>query len=183
MRKNCGRRDHPRVCGEKRVQRDDVDQCSGSPPRVRGKGGIYTSKARRTRITPACAGKRARSCAQVRTRRDHPRVCGEKQSLEPATGTGRGSPPRVRGKGEHLPAEPPVPGITPACAGKSRLRRNCARHLWDHPRVCGEKEPTWKPERFAAGSPPRVRGKVEAQAGVVKMAGITPACAGKSLLC
>ena len=49
--------DHPRVCGEKRVQRGDVDQCSGSPPRVRGKVTVNGQTLSDFRITPACAGK------------------------------------------------------------------------------------------------------------------------------
>ena len=34
-------------------------------------------------------------------------------------------------------------GITPACAGKSKILCNVIYLVWDHPRVCGEK-------RFAA---------------------------------
>ena len=35
--------------------------------------------------------------------------------------------------------------------------------------------------KTSSGSPPRVRGKVAEQLGVVPVQGITPACAGKSL--
>ena len=51
-------RDHPRVCGEKRVPPLIGLLCTGSPPRMRGK---VHRKRRRTctmRITPAYAGKR-----------------------------------------------------------------------------------------------------------------------------
>ena len=49
--------DHPRACGE-----NEVVLCSelcliGSPPRMRGKQSRLRSRARRSRITPAHAGK------------------------------------------------------------------------------------------------------------------------------
>ena len=71
-------RDHPRVCGEKRVQRGDVDQCSGSPPRVRGKAHHIILVLLVCRITPACAGKRSSTRNLTGCLKDHPRVCGEK---------------------------------------------------------------------------------------------------------
>ena len=51
----------------------------------------------------------------------------------------KGSPPRVRGKGnlEEMPFV--ISGITPACAGKSIIQRRNTYHGQDHPRVCGEK--------------------------------------------
>ena len=54
-------KDHPRVCGEKFTSAARSLAQIGSPPRVRGKaeqGGHHMGK---TRITPACAGKRALS--------------------------------------------------------------------------------------------------------------------------
>ena len=52
-------------------------------------------------------------------------------------------------------------GITPACAGKSRIRAGRGAAFGDHP-------------------PPRMRGKVRLGAKAVGSTGITPACAGKS---
>ena len=134
-----GRKDHPRVCGEKactdRPRIGDI----GSPPRVRGKAKNCGSSCTINGITPACAGKSAAPRGQCKRQRDHPRVCGEK--YEPETGPWRclGSPPRVRGK-EHCPESKFRPGrITPACAGKSRYAAEVCTHVWDHPRVCGEK--------------------------------------------
>ena len=70
--------DHPRVCGEKRTNRNFSGQSEGSPPRVRGKVCHLGCKTGLAGITPACAGKRARVGKHWRTGRDHPRVCGEK---------------------------------------------------------------------------------------------------------
>ena len=163
----------PRHCRRKKEIR-------GSPPRVRGKERCRPARGWRSRITPACAGKSSLCGNQIRVRRDHPRVCGEKAC---ATGRGRtalGSPPRVRGKvvGELINFK--SEWITPACAGKRQclnLRRPAIR---DHPRVCGEKNVKQLVKIPWRGSPPRVRGKVNKFNEPLRRGGITPACAGKS---
>ena len=53
-------KDHPRVCGEKFDTLFSVEGSPGSPPRVRGKGGIKGPATRAGGITPACAGKSRR---------------------------------------------------------------------------------------------------------------------------
>ena len=73
--------DHPRVCGEK-CPAFHVAACpAGSPPRVRGKGGIFAGRVGADRITPACAGKRHSLFCTFGSERDHPRVCGEKPGI------------------------------------------------------------------------------------------------------
>ena len=47
----------PRVCGEKTDPTGDDWYTQGSPPRMRGKGGILGVQRNCPRITPACAGK------------------------------------------------------------------------------------------------------------------------------
>ena len=90
--------DHPRVCGEK-VWRDrpPVDR-AGSPPRMRGKGCSWTRVSCSSGITPAYAGKSCGSLAGGWPGGDHPRVCGEKQIIDPSGSLNQGSPPRMRGK-------------------------------------------------------------------------------------
>ena len=70
-------------------------------------------------------------------------------------------------------------GITPAYAGKRGEGRTNGRRSEDHPRVCGEKRPSSTRAGAKAGSPPRMRGKVEASCFVPKGQRITPAYAGK----
>ena len=70
--------------------------------------------------------------------------------------------------------------ITPAYAGKSAVCIDSKLYVWDHPRLCGEKDENGKPLSGAAGSPPPMRGKVAATAFPVDPVGITPAYAGKS---
>ena len=71
--------------------------------------------------------------------KDHPRVCGEKRSDNPALASEHGSPPRVRGKETLVKQTTLKVGITPACAGKSFIFQRRMVEFGDHPRVCGEK--------------------------------------------
>ena len=73
-----------------------------------------------------------------------------------------------------------VSGITPAYAGKSPTHIPGENKLKDHPRVCGEKLYRRCSESLYRGSPPRMRGKVNAYTVDVSGGGITPAYAGKS---
>ena len=114
----CSSWDHPRVCGEKKADREAVAMALGSPPRMRGKA-LHTGQNHLSPgITPAYAGKRL---ARIRCRRrfwDHPRVCGEKWSFGNRSGIQKGSPPRMRGKETSLWRCEMKDGITPAYAGK-----------------------------------------------------------------
>ena len=58
----CCHRDHPRACGEKHQLGGVACEEEGSPPRMRGKADGHRKARRRTRITPAHAGK---SCHAV----------------------------------------------------------------------------------------------------------------------
>ena len=80
------RKDHPRVCGEKRAYTVPQAIEAGSPPRVRGKARTRSRTSPRTRITPACAGKRSFLIV-----------------FQPPV---HGSPPRVRGKEADLLSAP-----------------------------------------------------------------------------
>ena len=90
-------------------------------------------------ITPAYAGKRQDGHDPNRKRRDHPRVCGEKNGEICKLHGVRGSPPRMRGKVLLQLGKLRIDGITPAYAGKRRLPYRRCRSRQDHPRVCGEK--------------------------------------------
>ena len=71
--------------------------------------------------------------------------------------------------------------ITPAYAGKTlSLSRRCALP-GDHPRVCGENEYASMWQKAAAGSPPRMRGKLAVSGFFAAPDGITPAYAGKTV--
>ena len=114
-----GRKDHPRVCGEKKME-----------PII---------KVDNVWITPAYAGKRKARHGMGQGYRDHPRVCGEKNNGIIYHRRRIGSPPRMRGKGCAASGRECSCGITPAYAGKSVRCRSFRGPFWDHPRVCGEK--------------------------------------------
>ena len=134
-------RDHPRVCGEKRMLGTAKDGYNGSPPRVRGKEAYLLFCLWPVGITPACAGKRLCLLCVKLVVGDHPRVCGEKCRVVNVLVPKPGSPPRVRGKECGAVKAAMISRITPACAGKSISRCLCALPKRDHPRVCGEKSP------------------------------------------
>ena len=94
------RRDHPRLCGEKRCGR-----------RFAG---------RRLWITPAYAGKRLTTRQLVPAEQDHPRLCGEKWVFQTSHDRAIGSPPPMRGKVLRGSMIRRMSGITPAYAGKSK---------------------------------------------------------------
>ena len=133
-------------------------------------------------ITPAYAGKRRSDWIIRSIYWDHPRLCGEKRGFHLNTLASTGSPPRVRGKEVHTGSGLDFPGITPACAGKSRSQPRLPCTGRDHPRVCGEKAHSPECVLSLMGSPPRMRGKEAPKFALVVVRGITPACAGKSSL-
>ena len=91
----------------------------------------------------------------------------------------RGSPPRMRGKGESTMNQRYTTWITPAYAGK-RARPHYHMILYgDHPRVCGEKAAILCKLKLSPGSPPRMRGKEANRCMQPPKCGITPAYAGK----
>ena len=154
----------------------------GSPPRMRGK--VMRKEILRIihGITPAYAGKREGPKNAQSKVGDHPRVCGEK-CIPLTRGHGRqGSPPRMRGKVQLGEIDLQDIWITPAYAGKSGPCPDRVPPAGDHPRVCGEKRPAVDGKRPLRGSPPHVRGKVKDPVPVSALVGITPACAGKSLI-
>ena len=112
--------DHPRACGEKLCGQNLNRTTLGSPPRVRGKDRHRRADADTSGITPARAGKREAVPSSAVFGKDHPRACGEKHRIITAWFADPGSPPRVRGKGSASAPSAPLPGITPARAGKSR---------------------------------------------------------------
>ena len=131
--------DHPRLCGEKSDCRCPLDSRRGSPPPMRGKGLDLVRKVAVGRITPAYAGKSSRYRLISISSRDHPRLCGEKVWKSKLLVYLTGSPPPMRGKGEHMPRAVCTGRITPAYAGKSIVMFNSSAVQKDHPRLCGEK--------------------------------------------
>ena len=89
---------------------------------MRGKADDFRVVARGHGITPACAGKSEVFRLLPDEGRDHPRMCGEKRTTAERIQGEPGSPPHVRGKVERIIGMDGKLGITPACAGKSRMK-------------------------------------------------------------
>ena len=153
---------------------------SGSSPRVRGTPAIASGLSLGMGIIPACAGNTQENCLGEVGAGDHPRVCGEHYAYDSADITGMGSSPRVRGTPINALVTSSSWGIIPACAGNTVF---CVRYyigIGDHPRVCGEHDPTSSSTPEVSGSSPRVRGtRLPAEPGGVEP-GIIPACAGNT---
>ena len=132
-------RDHPRVGGEKPASAKAASYAQGSPPHGRGKDEDCPVAEPLEGITPAWAGKSDTTRPATRSRRDHPRVGGEKATVSTLALTEEGSPPRGRGKGFCPGTFFTVNGITPAWAGKSGKKSKPGPNGKDHPRVGGEK--------------------------------------------
>ena len=79
----------------------------------------------------------------------------------------------------HFPLRPWFFFVSPAYAGKRTKSSRCPPRMWDHPRVCGEKNLCILRRVEIPGSPPRMRGKAPTKTGCSCPGGITPAYAGK----
>ena len=69
--------DHPRMCGEHRLNTIAASSMTGSSPHVRGTHGRSPCSAPDIGIIPACAGNTAKPRRRTASARDHPRMCGE----------------------------------------------------------------------------------------------------------
>ena len=92
------------------------------------------------------------------------------------------SPPRARGRDTLQSALRQVNGITPACAGKSTSDDRGCHKEGNHPRVRGEEFVQRLQDSSRQESPPRARGRVPIDIRTSRGYGITPACAGKSMI-
>ena len=85
---------------------------------MRGKEALLKLLKTDDRITPAYAGKRRAFCAREHLSKDHPRVCGENETMLVNSAVIVGSPPRMRGKVAFHGFKGHGYRITPAYAGK-----------------------------------------------------------------
>ena len=131
--------DHPRLCGEKQAEREEIEKRQGSPPPMRGKVFSRFICDIFERITPAYAGKSQAGSFSAGDNQDHPRLCGEKDQSKALSNDGLGSPPPMRGKVQSITQCSELFGITPAYAGKSNQKD--------------------LEQRQDIGSPPPMRGK------------------------
>ena len=176
----CRKRDHRRGCGEHICTGDGALPPEGSSPRMRGAQSLRLLGLIQLGIIPADAG----STAAIRQRRpwnpDHPRGCGEHQTICDWNPSGRGSSPRMRGALAFVAFRPLHTGIIPADAGSTSWTGFPRATSGDHPRGCGEHTPTSGTPQDPAGSSPRMRGALIDQKDLSRAARIIPADAGST---
>ena len=156
----AGRPAHPRACGENPSSLSSKPAMPGSSPRVRGKLSNPMTK-------PA-------------PEKAHPRACGENQRLLSPKPSALGSSPRVRGKRLVAALCWGYNRLIPARAGKTDQGEGGLNAVPAHPRACGENRRCWRDLFAAAGSSPRVRGKLLSLIAQVITTGLIPARAGKT---
>ena len=150
--------DHPRGCGEHADCISPEYHDPGSSPRMRGapfQGDLAEDAGR---IIPADAGSTGMpDCLATRTR-DHPRGCGEHQTVTVSDILVRGSSPRMRGAPHRAHHQARHPRIIPADAGSTTPASCPTGRSADHPRGCGEHAVSAVGGFRTGGSSPRMRG-------------------------
>ena len=134
------------------------------------------------RITPpACAGKTTGPSLIVLDEWDHPRMCGKDKTTMAILLLPLGSPLHVRERLILTFHRNLLIGITPACAGKTRIGIEGSVARGDHPRMCGKDLSFLKIQFSCRGSPPHVRERLYPDHSCILCGRITPACAGKTV--
>ena len=169
------------MCGEHSSRHDHCGCIQGSSPRVRGTLFAVSVVVSSLGIIPACAGNTLCIDGIGLPTRDHPRVCGEHESIVDTSLIDVGSSPRVRGTLLIILSEIGWVGIIPACAGNTSPHKSASEAVRDHPRVCGEHLREIGSETIPMGSSPRVRGTQQLVKAVGDIVGIIPACAGNTV--
>ena len=172
--------DHPRACGANDGLHAIHAEPVGSSPRMRGKQQRGGDIGRARRIIPAHAGQTESNQHAHDAVTDHPRACGANPGLEGPRAWYYGSSPRMRGKRAETVTVRGVSRIIPAHAGQTQSRQSQRPEHADHPRACGANRNTRIPTASAAGSSPRMRGKLGDPGGGVAGVRIIPAHAGQT---
>ena len=154
----------------------------GSPPLARGTVYRVARLGRFGGITPACAGNSSQIPHCRYQHQDHPRLRGEQINTAHLLQNTRGSPPLARGAASDNLYMLLHRRITPACAGNSLVGQVIYQLHWDHPRLRGEQMLHAVTCAQQRGSPPLARGTDVRPLARVRNRGITPACAGNSLV-
>ena len=170
---------YPRVCGGTRLAAAGAIRAEGLSPRVRGNRRILTTRIRRGRSIPACAGEPAHWVMPMGSSSVYPRVCGGTAHLRHHLSPDGGLSPRVRGNPIRHPQCERRKRSIPACAGEPVWHPQVLRPGAVYPRVCGGTAWRRMATARAAGLSPRVRGNPLRLAGELPLAGSIPACAGE----
>ena len=150
---------HPRSRGENRPCPPSWPVSDGSSPLTRGKPNQGPFARCPGGLIPAHAGKTTFAARTVRRLWAHPRSRGENTSLRISLASVPGSSPLTRGKRPPAGWSRSCPGLIPAHAGKTGVRRARRLARTAHPRSRGENIMDMRVSRRPLGSSPLTRGK------------------------
>ena len=175
-------RDHPRRCGEQRMERQSAEGRIGPSPQVRGTGAGPSWPCSPRGTIPAGAGNRCPTVRDGILPGDHPRRCGEQVHDARSCSKPPGPSPQVRGT--------VCPSFRwflrsrtiPAGAGNSRRSHQCPTSRRDHPRRCGEQSFRIRSHGGERGPSPQVRGTVRGGFHVAARQRTIPAGAGNRFM-
>ena len=147
---------------------------------MRGKPRSSTRRSPTPRIIPAHAGQTSLFSVSSILTSDHPRACGANSRSKNLNPRRLGSSPRMRGKRCVGRVQHPWPRIIPAHAGQTEKSHQKQWFAPDHPRACGANLPPMPAIPIAAGSSPRMRGKLTLRRRHDHCERIIPAHAGQT---
>ena len=174
------REDHPRGCGEHKTVSSTSRGEAGSSPRMRGALTLGQQGCLEHRIIPADAGSTIANVIDPTAGKDHPRGCGEHDSLSAPVVYSAGSSPRMRGAHPRRPAQRRQGRIIPADAGSTYMNISTENSYEDHPRGCGEHWSIDNMRLVCQGSSPRMRGALREPSRRHHEIRIIPADAGST---
>ena len=149
---------HPRMCGERIRWYQPKSGKHGSSPHARGTPYILLYDSGNDRFIPACAGNASAGPRTSPARAVHPRMRGERSRKTGERAPVGGSSPHARGtrQADHLNRI--VQRFIPAYAGNATTLHR--PHFWNsvHPRIRGERDPTYTTDGLKRGSSPHTRG-------------------------
>ena len=153
-------RAHPRSRGENSMRGDKIAGTFGSSPLTRGKPRHAEIRSSVGRLIPAHAGKTGQESGPESRPWAHPRSRGENMAVAGLAAAGGGSSPLTRGKPVPSATKQRSPGLIPAHAGKTSMKRVRSRCFAAHPRSRGENSEKTAGGAGNRGSSPLTRGKL-----------------------
>ena len=147
---------------------------------MRGKPHCFRCRPYSPRIIPAHAGQTSTLGMTVVRPSDHPRACGANFATLVGSQLQNGSSPRMRGKRRFSRSTRRDGRIIPAHAGQTEKSHQKQWFAPDHPRACGANLPPMPAIPIAAGSSPRMRGKLTLRRRHDHCERIIPAHAGQT---
>ena len=173
---------HPRSRGEHVLLKEAGEMVAGSSPLARGAHGSSWTFPHHLGLIPARAGSTMNASPRPPRRGAHPRSRGEHPVRRYSIPRRKGSSPLARGALITLILPTGTPGLIPARAGSTQMRRSPCAVLRAHPRSRGEHFSTALKTQLTAGSSPLARGARQLIRKGDPAHGLIPARAGSTRL-